>query len=135
MARELQKVTGVVAARNENGVKIGDTWHNISRWATHIDEYEVGDRVELGLDSKGFVRTLTRLSQGQRNNQRSQNQRGNQSERGVSDEWVRVQALTLAIEYARAAQLDQITLADLYDIADELEGAIRHGFPAMGGAE
>jgi hypothetical protein len=130
MARELEKITGVVAARNENGVKIGDTWHNISRWATHIDEYEVGDRVELGLDSKGFVRTLTRLSQGQRNNQRSQNQRGNQSERGVSDEWVRVQALQLAMQYAQVAKLDQITLLDIYELADELEGAIRHGFPA-----
>jgi hypothetical protein len=135
MARELEKITGVVAARNENGVKIGDTWHNISRWATHIDEYEVGDRVELGLDSKGFVRTLTRLSQGQRNNQRSQNQRGNQSERGVSDEWVRVQALQLAMQYAQVAKLDQITLLDIYELADELEGAIRHGFPAPNAGE
>jgi len=134
MAR-LEKITGVVAARNENGVKIGDTWHNISRWATHIDEYEVGDRVELGLDSKGFVRTLTRLSAGERNNQRGNQRSQNQSERGVSDEWIRVQALQLAMQYAQVAKLDQITLIDIYELADELEGAIRHGFPALGGAE
>jgi hypothetical protein len=129
MARELERITGVVEARNERGVKLGDTWYNLSRWATNVDEFEVGDEVELGLDSKQFIRTLTRIRRPQRNNQ-PHGQSRNQSERGVSDEWVRVQALQLAIEYARAAQLDQITLADIYEIADELEGAIRHGFPA-----
>jgi hypothetical protein len=130
MARELQMVSGEITAKNERGVKLGDTWYNLSRWAERVDSHEVGDRVELGLDSKGFVRTLTRLSQGQRSNQRSNNQRGNQSERGVSDEWVRVQALTLALQYAQVANLSEITLLDIYELADELEGAIKHGFPA-----
>jgi hypothetical protein len=135
MARELQMVTGVVSARNERGVKLGETWYNLSRWASDVDAFDVGDEVELGLDSKQFIRTLKRIRRPQRNTQSGQSRNQSESQRGVSDEWVRVQALTLAIEYARAAQLDQITLADLYEIADELEGAIRHGFPAMGGAE
>jgi hypothetical protein len=130
MARELQMVSGEITAKNERGVKLGDTWYNLSRWADQVDAHEVGDRVELGIDSKGFVRTLTRLSQGQRNNQHSQSQSGSQTERGISREWVRVQALTLAIQYAQVAKLDQITLLDIYELAEEIEGAIRHGFPA-----
>jgi hypothetical protein len=135
MARELEKITGVVEARNERGVKLGDTWYNLSRWASDVDEFDIGDEVELGLDSKQFIRTLKRIRRPQRNNQSGQSRNQSESQRGVSDEWVRVQALQLAMQYAQVAKLDQITLADLYEIADELEGAIRHGFPAMGGAE
>jgi hypothetical protein len=135
VTRELEKITGVVEARNERGVKLGDTWYNLSRWASDVDEFDVGDEVELGLDSKQFIRTLKRIRRPQRNTQSGQSRNQSESQRGVSDEWVRVQALTLALQYAQVAKLDQITLADLYDIADELEGAIRHGFPAMGGAE
>jgi hypothetical protein len=135
MARELERISGVVSARNERGVKLGDTWYNLSRWASDVDEFDVGDEVELGLDSKQFIRTLKRIRRPQRNTQSGQSRNQSDSQRGVSDEWVRVQALTLAIQYAQVAKLDQITLADLYEIADELEGAIRHGFPAMDGAE
>jgi hypothetical protein len=128
MARELQKVAGEVAAKNDRGVKLGDTWYNLSRWTERVDTHEVGDRVELGLDSKGFVRTLTRLSQGQRNSQSGQSRAYGEGNRGVSDEWVRVQSLTLALQYAQIARLEQVALLDIYDLAEEFERVIRSGF-------
>jgi hypothetical protein len=128
MARELQSITGEVTAKNDRGVKLGDTWYNLSRWAERIDPHEVGDRVELGLDSKGFVRTLKRLASGSRNSQSGQSRANGEGNRGVSDEWVRVQALTLALQYMQLARLEQVVLLDYLDLAAELERIIREGF-------
>jgi hypothetical protein len=128
MARGLQRVTGEITAKNDRGVKLGDTWYNLSRWAERVDPHEVGDRVELGLDSKGFVRTLTRLAQGSRNSASGASPSNGVGARGVSDEWVRVQALTLALQYAQVANLSEFALLDLYELAEEFERVIRGGF-------
>jgi hypothetical protein len=50
-------VEGVVEARNHTGIRVNGDWRNISKFRP-IDLPDVGVRVRLGLDAKGFITTL-----------------------------------------------------------------------------
>lgn len=55
------QVEGLVEARNERGIRIGDVWHNQSKFHP-IDLPDRGARVRLELDSKGFIKSLQVLA-------------------------------------------------------------------------
>jgi hypothetical protein len=50
-------VEGVVEARNHTGIRVNGDWRNISKFRP-IDLPDVGVRVRLGLDAKGFITSL-----------------------------------------------------------------------------
>jgi hypothetical protein len=59
MAR--QKLTGIVEAVNERGVRINGTWHNYSAYARNGDidrTAQQGDKVEAEVTSTGWIRSL-----------------------------------------------------------------------------
>jgi hypothetical protein len=51
------EVEGLVEARNDRGIRVAGDWRNVSRFHP-LDLPGEGARVRLGLDNKGFIRTL-----------------------------------------------------------------------------
>jgi hypothetical protein len=58
----LETVTGRVDARNERGIRIGEDWFNRSQFHP-VELPETGAQVRLGIDSKGFIRTVELVDQ------------------------------------------------------------------------
>ncbi len=50
-------VEGVVEARNANGIRVQDTWGQVSKFKP-VDLPDRGARVRLELDPKGFIKSL-----------------------------------------------------------------------------
>jgi hypothetical protein len=53
----IEVVEGVVEATNETGVRIAGAWLDRSRFH-HVDLPELGTRVRLEVDAKGFLRSV-----------------------------------------------------------------------------
>ena len=56
------QIEGLVEARNERGIRVGDEWRNMSKFHP-LELPGQGARVRLELDNKGFIRTLQILDQ------------------------------------------------------------------------
>jgi len=59
--RITETVAGVVALANERGLKLDghEGWYNVSKYAEHVVVPSKGARVVLGLDSAGFIRSVS----------------------------------------------------------------------------
>lgn len=59
----LEQIIGTVTKFNDRGFQISEhpgTWYNISKFAEPTPEFPLaGQRVQIGLDVKGFVREIT----------------------------------------------------------------------------
>jgi CHAD domain-containing protein len=55
-------IDGVVAARNDRGVRIGEEWFNLSQFGPKLELPEAGAHVRLKVDAKGYIRDLDVLS-------------------------------------------------------------------------
>ena len=62
--RIAEQVAGVVTCSNAKGFQLEgrDGWLNISKFAAGVAAPERGDRVRVGLDKAGFVRTVESVS-------------------------------------------------------------------------
>lgn len=61
MAQQLEMISGRVTAVNDKGVKLDgdDEWLNISKYAKPAPKLPAkGERVTLGMDTQGFIRTI-----------------------------------------------------------------------------
>lgn len=50
-------VEGTVQSRNERGIRVDGDWFNVSKFKP-VELPEIGARVRLGLDAKGFITSL-----------------------------------------------------------------------------
>lgn len=63
--RIVETLEGVVAAVNERGLRLdgAEDWTNFSKWAENVTPPRRGQRVRLGLDGSGFIRSVEVLGE------------------------------------------------------------------------